>query len=82
MLPADKKKRNHSGSRSVLPSSLRNPKSIEAISIPSTLGIKYLSINIRRSKQRIAPVSTGLGPAAKTPPNQKNIRNAPHIQKI
>ena len=62
--------------------SLRNQKSIAVISIPSTSGIKYPSMSIRRSKLRTAPVLIDLDRAVRTQPNKKNIRNAPHIQKI
>jgi hypothetical protein len=39
-------------------------------------------MSIRRSKLRTAPVLIDQDRAVRTQPNKKNIRNAPHIQKI
>ena len=96
MLP-DKKKRNNSGSRSVILNIYRKAENIEDTSTPSileenltqnTITKIYSSITINphmigiKLELKIAPASIAPDPAAKILPNIKNIGIIHNIQQI
>ena len=82
MLQPDKKKRTHSGSRSVSLITNRNPKSTEDTSTQSMSEASTLTSKMLKSKPKIAAASIGLDPHAKIQLNKKSIRTHSSTQKI
>ena len=82
MLQPDKKKRTHSGSRSVLFYSSRNLKNTEVISTLSMLEASTRILKMLKLKQKTVAVSIGHVLLVKIQQNKKNIRTHSSTQKI